>query len=205
MTEPQDFQESESLTPQEPSAPVEVAEEAGALPGEAAPELLRQQLEEASRKAEENWDKLLRVQAEMDNLRRRAERDLQNAHKFALERFAKELLPVADSLELGLLAANGDSPELARLREGGELTLKMFLGALEKFGIAPVNPIGQKFNPEQHQAMGMEPSAETEPNTVLKVFQKGWLLNERLIRPAMVVVAQAAPAVPESPRIDEQA
>ena len=204
MTEPQDIQESESLAPQENAAPVETGEE-NVLPGESAPELLRRQLEETSRKAEENWDKLLRIQAEMDNLRRRGERDVQNAHKYALEKFVRELLPVADSLELGLLAAAGDSPEIARLREGGELTLKLFLGVLEKFGVSPVNPVGQKFNPELHQAMGMEPSATAEPNTVLKVFQKGWLLNERLIRPAMVVVAQAAPAAPESPHIDEQA
>lgn len=205
MTEAQDFHEPEAMTPQENTAQAEAGEETGTLPGESAPELLRRQLEEASRKAEENWDKLLRVQAEMDNLRRRNERDLQSAHKYALEKFVRELLPVVDSIELGLLAAGGDSPEMTRLREGGELTLKLFLGVLEKFGVTPVNPIGHKFNPEQHQAMGMEPSAAAEPNTVLKVFQKGWLLNERLIRPAMVVIAQIAPAAPESPHIDEQA
>ena len=205
MTDPQDFQESESLIPQENATQTEINEEAGVLPGESAPDILRRQLEEASRKAEENWDKLLRVQAEMDNLRRRNERDLQSAHKYALEKFVRELLPVVDSLELGLLAASGDTPEMARLREGGELTLKLFLGVLEKFGVTAVNPIGQKFNPELHQAMGIEPSAAAEPNTVLKVFQKGWLLNERLIRPAMVVIAQTAPAAPESPHIDEQA
>jgi molecular chaperone GrpE len=201
MTEAQDFQEPEPITPQEDVASPEAVEEAGLLPGESAPDLLRQQLEQASRRADEHWDKLLRVQAEMDNLRRRAEKDLQQAHKFALEKFARELLPVVDSIELGMLAATGDSAETTRLREGTELTLRLFLGVLEKFGATPVNPLGQKFNPEQHQAVGMEPSAETEPNTVLKVFQKGWLLNERLLRPAMVVIAQPQ----ASTHIDAQA
>lgn len=153
---------------------------------------LARQLADATRKAEENWDRALRIQAEMDNLRRRTEKDLDAARKFALERFAKELLPVVDSLELGIQAAAGDTPEVVKLREGSELTLKQLNTVLEKFNIVPVDPQGQKFNPELHQAMAMDPSAKEEANTVTRVFQKGYTLNERLLRPAMVIVAQGA-------------
>lgn len=163
---------------------------------------LTEQLVAANRKAEENWDKFVRTQAEMENLRRRSEKELQNAHKYALEKFAKELLLVVDSLELGIQAASGDAPEIAKLREGSELTLKQFRAVLEKFNIQPVDPLGQKFNPELHQAMAMEPSASAEPNTVVKVLQKGYVLNDRLLRPAMVVIAQA---MAEQPRVDERA
>jgi molecular chaperone GrpE len=155
-------------------------------------EQLAGQLTEATRKAEEHWDKFVRTQAELENLKRRAEKDVQNAHKFALEKFAKELLTVVDSLELGLQAATGDSPDVQKLREGMELTLKQLLSALEKFNIRVIDPEGEKFNPELHQAMAMQPSETAEPNTVIKVFQKGYLLNERLLRPAMVVIAQAS-------------
>ncbi|BBL76098.1 nucleotide exchange factor GrpE [Methylomagnum ishizawai] len=160
-------------------------------------------LAEATRKAEENWEKFVRAQAEMDNLRRRAEKDVQDARKFAIEKFARELLTVVDSLELGLQAATGDAPEVGKLREGMELTLKQLLAALEKANVRPIDPEGEKFNPELHQAMAMQPSATAAPNTVIKVFQKGYLLNERLLRPAMVVIAQAQPQA--APRIDEQA
>jgi molecular chaperone GrpE len=157
---------------------------------EATPEGLAEQLAVATRQAEENWDKFVRTQAELENQRRRAEKDLQNAHKFALEKFARELLTVADSLELGLNAAVGDSPDVVKLREGMELTQKQLLSALEKFGVRAIDPEGEKFNPELHQAMAMQPAESVEPNTVIKVFQKGYVLNERLLRPAMVVVAQ---------------
>jgi molecular chaperone GrpE len=165
-------------------------------------EQLAEQLTEATRRADENWDKFLRTQAELENLRRRSEKDLQNANKYALERFAKELLSVVDSLELGLQAAVGETSDVAKLREGMELTLKQLSSVLEKFGIRAVDPMGEKFNPDLHQAMAMQPTADMEPNTVVKVFQKGYLLHDRLLRPAMVVIAQAAE---ESTRIDEQA
>lgn len=158
----------------------------------ATPEALAEKLAATQRTAEENWDKLLRVQAEMDNLRRRTEKELQNAHKYALERFARELLPVVDSLELGIQAATADVPEVVTLREGSDLTLKQLLGALEKFGVVQIDPQGQKFNPDLHQAISMTPTAEVEPNTIIKVFQKGYQLNDRLLRPAMVVIAQQA-------------
>lgn len=146
---------------------------------------------EALRKAEENWDRFVRTQAELENLKRRAEIDLQNAHKFALEKFARELLTVADSLELGLNVEVSDNPEAHKLREGMELTLKQLVSTLEKFKVCTVDPHGQRFNPELHQAMAMQPTDEAEPNTVIRVFQKGYLINDRLLRPAMVVVAQA--------------
>ncbi|MFO7592813.1 MAG: nucleotide exchange factor GrpE [Pseudomonadota bacterium] len=172
---------------------VEAAEEVSQGAEKASIETLTKQLEEAQAKAEENWDKALRLQAELDNTQRRAQRDVESAHKFALEKFAQELLPVKDSLEMGLAAAEGSDHEVAdKLREGTELTLKMLSSAMEKFGIVEVNPEGQAFNPEWHQAMTMQESAEHEPNTVMTVMQKGYVLNERLLRPAMVVVSKTA-------------
>jgi molecular chaperone GrpE len=165
-------------------------------------EQLAEQLTEATRRADENWDKFLRTQAELENLRRRSEKELQNANKYALEKFSKELLNVVDSLELGLQVAVGETADVAKLREGMELTLKQLNSVLEKFGIRAVAPMGEKFNPDLHQAMAMQPTADNEPNTVVKVFQKGYLLHDRLLRPAMVVIAQAAA---ESTHIDEQA
>ena len=162
-------------------------------------------LEDARSKADEHWNQVLRLQAEMENLRKRSARDLENAHKFALERFAGELLPVKDSLELGLVAAVDDSPAVAKLREGTELTLKMLSQALEKFGIKEINPLGQKFNPEYHQAMTLQPAPDKPANTVLAVFQKGYTLNERLMRPAMVVVSSEGGGEAPSQQINERA
>ena len=152
---------------------------------------LETQLAEAQAKAEDNWDQLVRARAEMENIRRRSERDLANAHKYALEKFAQELLPVIDSMEMGVAAAMDESADVSKLREGTEMTLKMFETAIEKFGIKGVHPKGETFNPEHHQAMTMIDSVEHEPNTIIDVMQKGYLLNERLVRPAMVVVSSA--------------
>jgi molecular chaperone GrpE len=181
----------------EPEMPVEDAEG-----GEQAN--LQGLLEDARNKVDEHWNQLLRTQAELENLRRRAERDVENAHKFGLERFAQELLPVKDSLELGLSASTSEDEAVVKLREGMELTLKMLSGAMEKFGIAEVNPVGAPFDPQQHQAMTMQESAEQPPNTVLAVMQKGYLLHDRLIRPAMVVVAKA-PAGEPGANVDAKA
>lgn len=148
-------------------------------------------LAKAEAKADDNWDQLVRVRAEMENIRRRSERDLANAHKFALEKFAQELLPVIDSMEMGVAAAQDENADVSKLREGTEMTLKMFEIAIEKFGIKGVHPHGEAFNPEHHQAMTMIDSPEHEPNTIIDVMQKGYLLNERLVRPAMVVVSSA--------------
>ncbi len=165
-------------------------------------EELKQELEETRQKAHDNWDKVVRTQAEMENLKRRTQKDLEDAHKFALTRFGKELLPVFDSLVLGLQAATGDSEDVKKFREGSELTIKQFEALFAKFNIVAIEPMGQPFNAEQHQAMLMQVVEGAEPNTVVNVFQKGYMLNGRLLRPAMVVVAKSAEKPPE---IDEQA
>jgi len=159
--------------------------------GELSVEVLQEKLAEAEAKAEENLDQLMRARAEMENIRRRSERDLSNAHKYALEKFAQELLPVIDSMEMGAAAAMDENADVSKLREGTEMTLKMFETAIDKFGIKSVHPHGEAFNPEHHQAMTMIDSAEHEPNMIIDVMQKGYMLNERLVRPAMVVVSSA--------------
>jgi molecular chaperone GrpE len=151
-------------------------------------------LEDARGKADEHWDQCLRLQADLDNLRKRAERDVASAHKFALERFATELLPVRDSLEMGLAAFSTEGADPEKLREGVELTLQMLTSAMGKFEIREVNPDGERFNPDFHQAMSMQERDDVDPNTVVTVVQKGYLLNERLLRPAMVIVSKAPDA-----------
>ncbi|MBK1672343.1 nucleotide exchange factor GrpE [Ectothiorhodospira shaposhnikovii] len=172
-------------------------DQAPAAPEEKAPEFspgaLLKQLEDAQKQAQEHWDKLVRAQAELDNLRKRMSRDVENAHKYALERFAGELLPVKDSLEMGLDAARSEA-DLNKIREGTELTLKMLEQVMAKQGIEMVDPAGQRFDPERHQAMSMQENAELEPNTVMAVLQKGYALNDRLLRPAMVIVSKAPAA-----------
>ncbi len=164
------------------------------------PEELHALLTDARAKADEHWDQCLRLQADMENLRKRNERDLANAHKFALEKFANALLPVKDSLEMGLLAAV-ENADVAKLVEGSELTLKMFTSAMEKFNVNEINPLNEKFNPEYHEAMSMQERDDVEPNTVVTVVQKGYTLNDRLIRPAMVIVSRGG----NPQQIDEQA
>ena len=137
-------------------------------------------------------DQTLRTQAEMQNLRRRVDRDVENAHKFALEKFVSELLPVVDNLERALAAISGDDESLSAAREGIELTLKSFLGVLEGHKVKQVEPTGEQFNPDFHQAISMVPNPELVANTVIEVFQKGYTLNDRLVRPAMVVVSKGA-------------
>jgi len=157
-----------------------------------SPEELIDRLDQAEKKATENWDQLLRTKAEMDNIRRRTQKDLENAHKYALEKFIAELLAVKDSLELGVNAAQQENVTVDSLREGSEMTLSMLANVFEKFNVVELNPEGEKFNPDHHQAMSMQPTAEMEPNTVMAVMQKGYLLNNRLVRPAMVMVSKAA-------------
>lgn len=149
---------------------------------------LQDELEEARKKADEYHDRVLRMQAEMENLRKRAERDVSNTHKYAIEKFAGELLQVKDSLELGLDAGE---VEAAKLLEGSALTLKVLTSALQKFAIEEVDPLGEAFDPNLHQAMTTEESGEHAPNTVIRVMQKGYTLHERLLRPAMVIVSRA--------------
>ena len=151
-------------------------------------ERLQQELEAARQQARDNLDKAMRAQAEMENLRKRTARDVENAHKFALDRFVGELLPVLDSLELGLEAA--DTAGADSLREGMDLTLKKFQAVLEKFGVSVIEPHGEKFNPDRHEAVSMQELEGSESGTVISVMQKGYDLNGRLIRPAMVIVAK---------------
>jgi len=155
-------------------------------------EQMIEKLEAAEKKATENWDQLLRTKAEMDNIRRRTQKDLENAHKFALEKFISEMLAVKDSLELGVSASQQENASVENLREGSEMTLSMLAGVFEKFNVVELDPVGEKFNADHHQAMSMQPSDEYEPNTVMAVMQKGYLLNDRLVRPAMVMVSKAA-------------
>ena len=165
---------------------------------------LKQALLAAEKKATDNYDLALRTKAEAENTRRRQETDLSNARKFAVEKFALELLPVMDSMEMGLLAAIEETTDVTKFREGSEMAIKMFLSALEKFGAEVVDPIGEKFNPELHQAMSMIENHEVNANTVLNVVQKGYTLNGRLMRPAMVIVSKGGPATPPaSGSIDE--
>ena len=154
------------------------------------PDALQALLEDARNKADSHWDQCLRLQADIDNLRKRNERDLINAHKFALEKFAVDLLPVKDSLEMGLAAA-GENTDVAGLKEGGELTLKMLASAMGKYNINEVNALNEIFNPEYHEAISVQERADVKPNTVVTVVQKGYVLNDRLIRPAMVIVSKA--------------
>ncbi len=173
-------------------APV-AAEEADQSPvDQETLEAVQNELDQALLKVKENWDLYLGAHAEMENLRKRTEREVQNAHKFALERFCNELLPARDSLELGLAAAS-DETDITKLREGVELTLKQLAAAMEKFGVSQLDPLGERFNPTHQEAMAMLPTDQSEPNTVVQVVQKGYVLNDRLIRPAKVIVAQALP------------
>ncbi|WP_459206786.1 nucleotide exchange factor GrpE [Pseudomonas sp. MLB6B] len=148
-------------------------------------------------------DQSLRANADLQNVRRRADQDVEKAHKFAVEKFAGDLLPVIDSLELALAHSNADDEHVKQIREGVELTLKMFQDTLKRHHLEAVDPHGQPFSAEHHQAMAVQESADVEPNSVVNVFQKGYLLNGRLLRPAMVVVSKA-PSAPQ-PSIDEKA
>ena len=142
-------------------------------------------------RAAENWERYLRAAAETENVRKRAQRDVENARKYALENFSRDLLDVRDSLEMGLDAAG--AADAGALREGSEATLKLLGKVMERFGVEQVDPLGEPFDPELHEAMTMQPSADAEPNSVLTVVQKGYTLNGRLLRPARVVVAAPMP------------
>ncbi|MDE2234119.1 MAG: nucleotide exchange factor GrpE [Gammaproteobacteria bacterium] len=168
--------------------PAEAAEHGEAMVVDPQGEL-KSALAEAQQEAARNRDGYLRMAAELDNLRKRAQRDLENAHKYALERFLAELLPVQDSLELGI--ANADAGEIS-LKEGMQMTLKLLSTALERAGIRELNPAkGDNFDPELQEAMAMQESSDAAPGTVLQTMQKGYQLNSRLLRPARVIVAKA--------------
>ncbi len=149
---------------------------------------LEEKLTLAEQQVHENWEKSVRALAELDNVRRRAERDVANAHRFSLEKFSEALLPVVDSLEQAIQLAEKEAD--ASMREGLELTMKLFVGVLDKFDVKQLDPLGEVFDPQQHEAMAMQASPDAAPNTILMVFQKGYKLNDRVIRPARVIVAQ---------------
>lgn len=153
-------------------------------------------LEEIQAKADENWDRYVRAAAETENVRKRAARDVEHARKYAVEAFAKDMLAVRDSFEMGIDAA--ESADVDSLVEGNKSTLKLLSKTLERFGVTEVDPLGEPFDPELHEAISMQPSADAEPGSVLIVAQKGYALNGRLLRPAMVVVAAEASDEQES-------
>jgi molecular chaperone GrpE len=191
MTDEQTLDEQASDINAEPQAVTD--------PAQAAQERIVE-LEGQLASAQEN---ALRAAAEVQNIRRRAEQDIEKAHKFALEKFATDLLAVLDSLERGLEVSDPADETIRPMREGMELTYKLFLDTMKRFQVERVDPQGEPFNPELHQAMAMEESIHAEPNSVLKVFQCGYVMNGRLLRPAMVVVSKAPSEAPV--KIDEQA
>ncbi|MBM2829670.1 MAG: grpE [Gammaproteobacteria bacterium] len=152
-------------------------------------EALTQEIEALKLAAAENLDKAMRALAELENVRKRTARDIENAHKYALERFIAELLPIMDSMSFGI-SASDNAEDIAGLREGMDLTLKMFSTTLEKFGVKVIDPQGEKFNPDRHEAVYTQELADVEPGTVISVAQKGYELNGRLVRPAIVIVAK---------------
>lgn len=186
----QELEQSAELINEEQQTP-DVAEPAVATDELSA---LQQQLATAVAAAQEEKDRALRIAAEMENLRRRAAQDVEKAHKFALEKFTGELLPVIDSLERALELADRDNETLKPMMEGVELTLRAMLTTVGKFGVEQVNPMGDAFDPNRHQAISMVENGNVAPNSVMAVMQKGYELNGRVIRPAMVVVARAPAA-----------
>jgi len=151
--------------------------------------LLNEALEEHKRLAADHLDQALRARADLDNVRKRSARDIENAHKYALERFVAELLPIMDSMEMGI-AASTNTDDAGSLKQGMKLTLKMFSTVLDKYGVKVIDPMGEKFNPERHEAVSTQREEGVVPGMVINVMQKGYELNGRLVRPAMVIVSQ---------------
>ncbi len=179
-------QEQESQVEQEQLDEVQVEQGVDA----AAPEL-QAKIDEALAELAEAKADVLRAQAEAQNSRRRAEQDVEKAHKFGQEKLVNDLLPVIDNLERALSSADEADEALAGVLEGINLTLKSFADTLVRHKVEPIDPQGEPFDPQLHQAMSMVPNADVEPNTVINVFQKGYTLHGRLVRPAMVVVSKA--------------
>lgn len=166
-----------------------------ATAAEDSPAAMAARLEEALQQVQAHRDQALRAQAEAENTRRRASREVENAHKFALEKFAADLLPVLDSLEKAVeVAATTEGAE--SIGEGVNLSLKLFLSVLEKHGVQRIDPTGEPFDPQHHEALAMVPSPHAEPNSVIEVMQRGYLLNGRLVRAAKVVVSKGPAAAP---------
>ena len=153
-------------------------------------ESIEQQLERMQITVKDYWDQIMRLKAEMENNRKRAIRDVENAHKFALKNFTEALLPVVDSMDMGQQAASAENATLESIIEGTNMTTTMFVQVLEKHGLERLNPVGEKFNPDQHQAISMIDDVNVDSNHIISVMQKGFTLNERLVRPAMVIVSK---------------
>lgn len=153
-------------------------------------ERLQQALAQAEERAKNHWEQYLRAVADVENVRRRAQKDVEAAHKYGIDKLAAELLPVKDSLELAV--ENADKADAQQLTAGSQATLKLLGKAFEKLNIQEINPIGEPFDPTRHEAMLAQPSNTAEPNSVLQVVQRGYELNGRLLRPARVIVAKAA-------------
>lgn len=149
---------------------------------------LEEQLTLAEQKAHENWEKSVRAMAELDNVRRRMEREVANAHKYGMEKLISALLPLGDSLEQALQLADKNTDPA--MHEGLELTMKLFVDVLQKFDVTQIDPIGANFDPQEHEAMSIQDVPEALPNSIIAVFQKGYKLNDRVIRPARVIVAK---------------
>ncbi len=175
---------------------VETAEE-NAVEELSVEETLQAELATAQDEIAQLKDQMLRIQADAQNVRRRAEQDVEKAHKFGQEKFSRELLSVLDNLERAL-AATPESEETIALREGVDMTLQGFISTLAKFNVEAIDPQGDTFNPELHQAMAMQENADFPPNTVMAVMQKGYSLHGRLLRPAMVMVSKGAPTIDEN-------
>lgn len=173
------------------TVPERTEPERGADP--ASVEALEQTIEQLKGEASEHWNNYLRAVAELDNLRKRSSREVENARKFGIERFVQDILPVRDSLEAALTA--GESADAATLLEGERATLRLLDQALQAAGGAEIDPVGEPFDPAKHEAMSMQPSDRVEPDSVLEVVQKGYRIHERVVRPARVIVARA-PAAP---------
>ena len=150
---------------------------------------LEEQLTLAEQKAHEYWEKSVRAAAELDNVRRRMEREVANAHKYGMEKLISSLLPVIDSLEQALQIADKDSNQA--MYEGLELTMKLFTDVMQKFGVEQIDPVGATFDPQLHEAMSIQEAPGTPPNSVIAVFQKGYKLSDRVIRPARVIVSKS--------------
>ncbi len=169
----------------------EASEDAGPKTPDLVISDLQQQLAAMTEKADDHWQKALRAASDLDNMRKRSERDVAQAHKFGVEKLVVELLPILDSLEQAISAATEPGPEAGKdVVTGVELTLKMFTAALAKFGVTVLNPLDEKFDPNCHEAMTMQPHTEKPSGIVLDVLQKGYCLSERVIRPARVVVVK---------------
>ena len=185
---PPEAVEDETPTPSADSG------EATAASDEAAPESVDElcnRLESARREAKDVYDRLLRVSAEFDNYKKRTSREMKSFRKYANENLVADLLPVVDNLERAIESTEGQSETESGILEGVKMTRREILKVLEKYGVSPIESVGQPFNPEYHEAVAQEPSADHSENTVLREFHKGYLLHDRLVRPAMVVVSKA--------------